>query len=182
MPRLSELSLTAEDIITLYNDCLSVDQVAEDTGISTRTIRKYLNERGIRAQGRRERKPRYETGAFACWLREHPDIVLPRSVTKIAEMTGIKRSTVNSHLIYRQRKVYNRIMEKMPGYIKTYKKGEKLKLTHFTLPFPAIRRISLTVDRFSLIVGIIFHMKDGTIFRFKTTEDEINRRISSEEK
>ena len=174
---LSKLSLTIEDLVKLYDECQSVDELARDLDCSTRTIRKYLNGAGIRAKAKPRRKPRRETGAFATWLRDNPGVVLPRSVSEIAEMTGIKRTTINSHLIYRQRKLYDEMKAQMPDYVKSFMDNGKLKIMRYTFPLAAVKRLTLTVDRFSLKLTICLYMKDGSQFRFKTTKEEVLRRI-----
>jgi len=177
---LTRLHLTEEDLIQLYISCESVDEIASDLNCSTRTIRKYLNAAGIIAKAKPKRKPRRETGAFATWLRDNPHTVLPRSVSEIATMTNIKRSTVNSHLIYRQRKVYAAIRPLIGDYIKSYVDNGKLKLEKFTFPVKSLKRVTLTVDRFSLKLTVTAYLRDGSKFRFKTTKEEVIRRTNGQ--
>lgn len=179
---LQRLSLTTDDLVMLYEQCESVDELARDLGCSTRTIRKYLNAEGIRAKAKPHRKPRRETGAFATWIRDNPDVTLPRSVSEIAALTGIKRTTINSHLIYRQRKLYDEMSGKIADYLQSYIDNGKLKLMKFTFPVRALKRVTLTVDRFSLTLTVTVYLKDGTSFRFKTTKEEVLRRLNGPSK
>lgn len=178
MTKLEKLGLDTEDLINLYNECLSVDELSDDLGISVRTIRKYLNEMGIKAKAHATRKPRFENGPFANWLRENPDAVLPQSPKGISELTGLPIPTIKNHLSYRQRKMYDEVAPKATVYIKSFLDGSVLKIGKYTIPVKGLKKIGLTINRYTLKITIRLYMKDGTEFRFTTDKNDFDRRVN----
>jgi len=101
---LDKCFFTVEDVVTAYEEG-DVKSAAKHFKTSTKTIRKYLKLGGLTLKrGPRKGQPHKSRhySAFADWLRQNPKVVLPRSPSKIAEVTGCSLDAVKGYL-YRRR-------------------------------------------------------------------------------
>lgn len=87
----------------------SLRAAAERYGISPRTFRRYLHFYGYPTDlGQPGRRAGSRTTHYACvatWVREHPGVTLPRSVSKIADLTDCSIDAVKSYLKRRRQEL-----------------------------------------------------------------------------
>jgi hypothetical protein len=116
--KLKESRMRYTDLINLYKQLKTVKAVADHLGWHKQTVSSHLKKAGVSIKpGRRKGSvPVSKLHHYAClaeWIREHPDIKLPRNVEAIAEITGCTKDEVKSYL-YRRRKIIQQRLRKLP--------------------------------------------------------------------
>ncbi len=158
-----KLNLDRDGLLQMYRESGSIERLAVRIGVTSRTIRFWLRELGIRGKrywvrdyARREAS----NTLISKWIKTHPHAKLPHSAKAIAELTGINPSTVGSYLTRRARRVR--------AYALSFGDLRKLKIVvrdeaGRMIPTRAIREYSLRVDRYSLEVTAEGSLP-GTVF------------------
>lgn len=98
-------------IIVVYKILKSLNKTSKQLHVSKEYIRKVLKEAGIkqynlpRAGKIGVTYTRDCKSKFIAWVKDHPDVVLPRDDTKLAELTGINKSAIKMLLHRRKKKI-----------------------------------------------------------------------------
>lgn len=154
MPTIEELyEITPEMILKTYAQLTSVKRTAKVLGVCTRTVRRYLKAYGVSIRrGNVKGVKGKKWGKFPTWLRENRDKVLPRSIVKIAEITGCTKDQVKSYL-KRERKRMRDFLRSLPD-LKTFEftlrstDGRLVSMRYF-------RKCSIAFDPWSFKVKLI---------------------------
>lgn len=115
MKSLQEMSKT--ELLVMYEATPNVRRMAMLLGVSDRTLRRKMDEVGIkrklgRPKGKEDTLPREKTAILASYIREHPNEVLPASAKEIAEKVGCSVDQVKTYL-YRRRKEVARKVDRL---------------------------------------------------------------------
>lgn len=101
-----------DTLLDLFKKEGSADRVAKLLRMHPHTVRKYLKLYGAPMKtGPQTGRRRWS--AFANWLRENPEDVLPPSVREISELTGISKDSIKSYL-YRRRREARSLIQSQP--------------------------------------------------------------------
>jgi hypothetical protein len=160
--------ITLERIIKTYERYKTARRTARVIGISHPTVVKYLKEANciINPVGGHilkdilKGKEYKKHSAFAKWLRNNPDVKLPRDHKKIAEITGLSFFVVDRFMKRR----YNRALYYINklGDLRKYNiklEAEKADSEEtYWWPLCDLTTINVTIDKFELKVYI-----DGTV-------------------
>ena len=166
--------ITLERIIKTYERYKTARHTAQILGISHPTVVKYLRQAGstINPVGGHilkdilKGKEYKKHSAFAKWLRENPDVKLPRDHKKIAEITGLSFFIVDRYMKRR----YNRALYyiRKLGDLRKYNlklEAEKADTDEtYWWPLCDLTSIdSIAIDKFELKVYIdgIVEAKEG---------------------
>ena len=180
--------ITPRKLIAAYSVHKSAGKAARALGVSKPTMLRYLRQYGleINPRGGPWRKgmklTRKSYSKFAQWLRENPDVELPKSPSKIAEITGLSSDTIRSYM----KRLRNRIRER----IKALPELREAEISaHDTLGtrwyFTQIVQYSLKFNKHTLEVTMCARMRDSeghrvdTVFLFDSVE-EIEELIKNE--
>lgn len=107
-----------EHVLAVYEKYHRIIPAAEELGVCEKTLRAYFRWIGFKVKvGRPKGATSVNThySCFANWLREHKGEKLPRSVIKIARLTGCTEKAVRSYLDRRRQAI-----EKQIGDLRKY--------------------------------------------------------------
>jgi len=162
-----------EEVISLYDTLGTIDKVAAHFNLSGRTIRKYLKEAGVELT--RGRKFGVKVGsvkhhsALVEWVREHPEVELPRSINEISSLTGCSIDVVKSYLRRRRERVLDYV-EKMPNL------SDRTLLLYDEkgrpIPTRAMEWYIRSVDKYGLEIIIRSKLKNGKNYIFRNSMEE----------
>lgn len=179
MPRRKEIyrkGSSIEEVATLYRSLGTIKKVAAHFNLSEKTIGKYLKTAGIEtSRGRKKGKkigPVKHHSALVKWVKENPDVELPRSITQISELTGCSVDTVKSYLKRRREDVLEYV-ENLPNLAE-----EKLLLYDVKgrpIPTQAISWYIRSVDKYGLEIIIRAQLKNGKSYTFRNSIEEWKR-------
>ena len=152
--------ISKEDLQFLYDKHHSLVKVAQILGISRRTICAYVKKLGIKSK--RGRPYVYPRDEIQRWLTDHPDVKLPKSMYKIADMMGVQYQRVQRYFkngIRRLRKLADDVTN---DQTKSYR-----STTGWTFPRKAFKITDMVINRRSLTLRIDAKLKsDGRPVRF----------------
>ncbi len=100
-----------EDVVKDYQNGLSLNQLIEKYPVSKRTIQRRFKKLNVKMRPFKKQidiereTPTKHTGQFAKWLRENPNVPLPKSLKKISELTGVPYNVIHTYL--QRRKKYS---------------------------------------------------------------------------
>jgi hypothetical protein len=164
---------SVEEVISLYNSLGTVEKVAANFNLSPRTIRKYLKGAGV--EMKRGRRFGVKVGsvkhhsALIDWIKENPEIELPRSVPEISALTGCSTDVVKSYLKRRRERVLDYV-ETLPNLL------EKSLLLYDTkgnpIPTKAFEWYIRSVDKYGLDIIIRARLKNGKSHVFRNSMEE----------
>jgi hypothetical protein len=164
---------SVEEVISLYNSLGTVEKVAANFNLSPRTIRKYLKGAGV--EMKRGRRFGVKVGsvkhhsALIDWIKENPEIELPRSVPEISALTGCSTDVVKSYLKRRRERVLDYV-ETLPNLL------EKSLLLYDTkgnpIPTKAFEWYIRSVDKYGLDIIIRARLKNGKSYVFRNSLEE----------
>jgi len=165
---LKEKGVSIEDLKHAYFKHQNAKAVGEEFGISQKSVLRLLTKAGIviyhgRPVGEERGKP-YHTSCLAEWLRANPGVKLPRSVEKIAELTGCTKDEVKTYL-YRRRVAIARDTARLP--FKQSTQGMK-DTTGFYIPFAAwgkVLKVQVEPYTFALLMTVKLHSGHERQFR-----------------
>lgn len=179
---LEQYNLSTDDLIELYNDCMHIDQLAEDLEVSKKTLTKHLKNAGITHLKHRKRKRYKRHSKLAEWVRRHPTETLPSSVPMIQRKTGLSRFTIH-HYLYRRREDYYRYVKKhWVKFLKKHRRKKTLEFDTMIIPILAIKKEMLTIDKFSLKITVIFLFKDGTKRKIAFSKEYFDTTVEARKK
>jgi len=162
-PRITEiLGITNERIVSLYKELGTLKLVGERLGVTTRTLRKYLRESGVKPIGPRPTARSWlskRPSRVYLYMKECADnsILIPRNTRKIAELSGCTRRQVQD-FVERRRKAAKKLIESK-GSIpsKTILQdtlGRRFKSE-------AIDQYTIAVDTFDLTIKLTCVLRTG---------------------
>jgi hypothetical protein len=176
-----QLDITPEDLLELHDHCIDVDHLALDLGISKKTLLRHLKTFLTKEEIHYKiRKPYRHTSKFAQWLREHPDVKLPPSVPEIEKLTGLNRFIIHHYLNRRLNKYYKKVKANWTPFLQHHRKGKFLIFQRSHIPVKLIEKVTLTIDKFSLIMDITFILNNEILKTVKITEKYFNQIITKE--
>lgn len=164
---------TIEEVIELYERLGSSRKVATALSLSPRTILTYLRE--VRYDLKRGRKkgeggrPPHLLSQVEKWVEDNPGVELPRSVSKIAEITGCSPDAVRGYISRRRAKVLD-FAESLPDL--TELDTLLLDLKGRPIPTQAIKWYITSVDRFSLDIIVRAYLKNGKAYTFRNSMED----------
>ncbi|MHC5035394.1 MAG: hypothetical protein ACYTFZ_10195, partial [Planctomycetota bacterium] len=144
----------------------------EVTGITTKTLKKYLDKAGVTVRRGLPRGTRVNPKHHSClakWLRENPNTPLPRKVKEIANLTGCKPNEIKTYL-YRRRKELRDFVKKV-----NFKEVKKVLHSVNGIPFPAraIEHFQTSLDPYSFNVYLDIITYAGTQHRVELSLKEV---------
>lgn len=119
---LEALDITVHDLWAHYCEVASLEETAKYFSCSERVLRSYFRKAGFGPlpPGPKPCKnrsvPPTHRGCVADFIREHPDVKLPRSLQDIATVTGCSYAAVNGYFVRRRRFVREEV-RKLPALI-----------------------------------------------------------------
>lgn len=177
---LEALDLTLEDLKDLHDECMHIDQLAEDLEVSKKTLLKHLTT--IISKEEVKYKPRKDYkkhSAFAEWRRKNPNVILPSSVPEIQKLTGLSRFTIH-HYLYRRLEDYHQyVKDNFSTFLKAHRKRSLLVFKNTKFPIKALKRTGLTINKFSLTMTVTFQLKNHVIKKVVITEKEFKDIINT---
>lgn len=128
-------------------------RAAKRLGVAYETARNYAKRLGIPLKIGRPKDSRWHFGALATWLREHPGIVLPRRVKKIALLTGCAPQEISDYLYRRRRDARRRMM--------------KVDVATFRAiggyPTRALKDLTTQLDPYTFLVKVHMVFRNGVV-------------------
>lgn len=95
MPR-EELKLSMDLLIKLKDEGKTQREIAKILNCSLSSIYRRCKKHGIKFRKGPEKNKRWSS--FSKWLKENPDVTLPHSVSKIAEITGCTEKAIKNYI------------------------------------------------------------------------------------
>lgn len=161
---LEEYDLTYDDLLKLHEDCLHIDQLAEDLNVCRKTLRDHLKKAGLSKKDIKfkPRKHYKKYSQLAEWVRQNPNVRLPNNVPAIQELTGLSRFVIHHYLYRRLEEYYEYVKKNWVTFLKAHRHKKVLVFNEKRIPILAIKKELLTIDKFSLKLTITFIFRDGT--------------------
>lgn len=180
MPRINMLRevfhMDGEDLLELYLKLGTIQKVADQLDVSTRSVRYWFKQHGIKGIKHTHHITR-TPNEVRVWLDEHPKVKLPRSLLRIADIMDIKYSRVESYFYQRRKRVTNWI-----GALPPLTSLEKTVLRDTEggyVPVKNIDTYDITVDLYSLKVSITGTRKSGGTFEVRLTARQYGQLFAS---
>ena len=155
---LIETGYSIRELEDLYFALGSQKRVSERTGISVRSLQKYLSNltRTIPVE--------YEDKVFdrlAKWHKEHPNAKLPNDPDKIAKLVGIDRAGAEDWLRKRKTRSLRRLKQSLTRLLKENKTIRDSQYRE--IPVKAIRKFVIP-KRYDMssTVFVTAHLRNGT--------------------
>ena len=149
--------LSDTDMVEDYKKGLSLNDLTEKYQVSKKTIQRRLIKYNVemRPTGKpldlERRSPTYHYGKMAQWLRENPDVKLPRSIKKISEMTGLPYNIIHTYI--KHRKVASKRFQSQIDITK-WNKPYLLATDGKLIPIQGIKSYKVDVDFVKQIVTL----------------------------
>lgn len=140
-----------KEVREVYEEAGTVKGAAETLEVNPKTLSLWLKEMGVSVRRGRPIKPGFHDGCFAVWLRNHPGQKIPRSIKKLAKMTGCSYEEIKSYLYRRRRNIRNRI-EKVLDVAKSWG----------PYPWRAVDHMTAELDMYRFLVRLDVYFKNGT--------------------
>lgn len=170
-PSVLDGALSMTDILKVFEKGLSAVQSAKLLGISPRTYRDILIKKGYYQPYKPlpsgpdvEYSNGYKVPFLIMWCREHPSRKLPRSISKIAEITGLPKENIKQY--FKRRKRHLRQWLEALGPLTGVKDKVFVDSVGRSIPTNLISIYTLTVETFELDVVLDLMLKGGV--RLKT--------------
>jgi transposase len=164
-------NMTYEDLRREYIRLGTIGKVADHFGVSTRTIKNWFKEGDIIGLKHvtRERKS-IKHDLIREWAHAHPEVRLPRSPKKIADITGISLATVKSYFTRRRRRLL-RWLALFPniGTLNVIMKSADGSY----VPARAVDTYGFKVNPYSMMVTLYGRRKTGSLFRVDMTTKQL---------
>lgn len=171
---LERQGLSLEDLVEIYAEEETLDATAKRTGISEKTVRKYLSLAGVkRTRGPRKARsrevPEWHYGCLGAWIRHHPTTKLPRRAVDIARLTGCTVDEVNMYL-YRRRRELRHAVKSLPNL--TDLRVILDDATGRRYPTMALVRGYWQINPYNFMVEYIALAKSGSTIRYRKTLEQ----------
>ena len=165
-PSILDGALSLEDILKVFELGLPATVSAKKLGISTWTYRKILRDKGyyqpykpVPAGPGVEHLNGHSPSLLLEWCRAHPKRNLPRSIRKIAKMTGIKYETIKQYLKKRKRRVKDWIVSL--GDLRALKGTVITDSLRRKIPVDLVTLYTISLDNYDLDVLLDMVLKGG---------------------
>lgn len=160
---LDKAGITEEEFIELYYEAPTTQDLANKLGCTKRSIRNYVSKLALPRKSKPTAKSthinRFHLGEFAQWMKENPQVVLPRSSKEIAELTGIERNKIDTYLSRRRRLIRKRI-RKLPNRLPPHPDGYTTKGGQ-VYPAEALTEGTWSLDPWAYKVDFTCHIRGG---------------------
>lgn len=161
-------SFSDERLKRTYEIYRSLRKIAEVVEANREVVRRLYKERGIfekwpHLKGGGEvvvppTKEKRSYGEFALWLKENPDVKLPRHVEKIAKIVGCSATSIRSYFC-RERKALAERLQLIPDLRQV---SVELRTNEGLLINSGdVLRYSYVIDKFTLAVTIKIVLRQG---------------------
>lgn len=171
---LRKKNLSYRHLELMYEELGTLKAMSKKTGITTKTLKKYLDDAGVTVRRGFPRGTRVNPRHHSClanWLRNNPDTPLPRKVKEISALTGCSRNEVKTYL-YRRRK-------EIRDFINSINFRQIKQVLHSVdgTPFPtrSIEYFETKLDPYSFNVYLDIRTYAGTTHRVELSLDEVKR-------
>lgn len=150
--KLEQLDLTVHDIEQLYLRLGTYRAVREETGISERTIKKYLKYSRIE----RKRGPR--RGKYGRYYAEHPDMQ-NRPIAEVAREAGFDYKNLREYVARKRAEQEREVRDSLRRML--HEEGKLITQDGRRIPMKAVRYAVIQRWHWGEPVRIRFHLRNG---------------------
>jgi len=158
-------NIDINDVIKDYENGLSLNDLVDKYEVSKRTIQRRFKKLNVqmRPTGKpfdlEKEKRSSHTSSFAQWLRKNPNIILPKSATKISEISGVPTNVINTYL-YTRKKYADNFKKNLD--LNKYPKPYLITTEKKLIPILGIKSFNVEIDYDKKIVVLDILLKIGS--------------------
>lgn len=163
---------TKQEVLELMKKLKTAGLVAKELNVSLSWVYRKLKEANYKGKPGPKRGASRGHSTFGNWLRENPDLKLPRSPSKLAKMSGCTESAVRNYM-YHERRKSREIVKNKPWFSEGGKVHLWTDIRGAKIPDRAFKEVYTSLSSMGRIKFVVRLKSGGQVRIFYLTSYEL---------